>query len=93
MELDTAAMEHWAGRIREAMAVAPKWHGDRVFISDLKTALGFRGEAFGRALVQLHRAGLITLRRLDLVQAVDPETVRRSRTVDEIGTVYHLVVV
>lgn len=62
------------------------------YLSDVRlVVLGMTGLVLTDAeLIAMHREGLIALRRLDLVQAADPERIRASELADENAT-YHLV--
>lgn len=69
-------------------------HGDRkVFIGQVHRQLGAETlplDAFKARLVEAQRAGLLTLSRADLVEAMSPEEVRASETV-YLGEQFHFV--
>jgi hypothetical protein len=76
----------FAQRVLAAARATPKagWFGDnKVFISHVYRQLGDPGqnlEAFKERLVRAHRAGLLSLSRADLVEAMDPKDVEESDT-------------
>jgi hypothetical protein len=83
----------FATRVLAAAQTSPTGRfGDRkVFISHVMHHLGVHDETtFKQRLVDAHQAGLLTLGRADLVDAMDPEDVARSET-HHTNSTYHFV--
>jgi len=85
--------------LRHAFEATPPWMpaSSKRFIADVYDQVERDGrtggaslDEFKEVLVDLHRKGLVTLSRADLVAAMDPKKVRRSETTDRNAT-YHFV--
>jgi hypothetical protein len=85
----------FARRVLGAARVAPtgRFGGNKVFIAHVHRQLGDPGlalAAFKERLVEAKRAGLVSLSRADLVEAMAPEDVRDSET-SYLGAKFHFV--
>lgn len=87
-------LESFARRVQSAANELPPWTpgADGVPISDIYHRLRPRPplEEFRRLLIQAHQADLLELTRADLVEAMDPKTVRDSE-VTHFGARFHFV--
>jgi hypothetical protein len=76
-------LEDFARDMRTYFEVATKWHTN-AYLCSLRGKLRLEKEEFDRLAVKAHQAGLITLARADLVQAMDPQYLAASEI--EVGS-------
>ncbi len=100
VQMDNAGLAQFAADAqawaRQLIAAGRSFGPRKVFISDLAAAMGAAVETAKEFLLAAHRAGLLTLSRADLVEAMDPAVVAASETefVSQFGRIeFHFVTV
>ena len=78
--------------VAENLPASAKYHGRNVFLWPLLQRFGLTPQEAKPALMKMHQNDEITLTRADLVEAMDPEMVRRSE-VSHSGARFHFLTV
>jgi hypothetical protein len=78
--------------VADALPASAKYHHRNVFLWPLLQRFGLTPQEAKSALIKMHQNEEITLTRADLVEAMDPELVRRSE-ISHSGARFHFLTV